>query len=140
MSTSSGRKTGCRNVRWPSKSRDMKQPERLGDQKRGAEEHENLQDAVASHSEPLELLGLEHRPPEVHEQEHRDNAGQDVVEHGFLSDPIAGLRDRPECNETDRPNREIQRVKHLSAPLFTCAVRSRRRTSTKVRGDPLTSP
>ena len=28
-----------------------------------------------------ELLGLEHRPPEIHEQEHRDDARDDVIEH-----------------------------------------------------------
>src|SRR5215471_8577496 len=34
-----------------------------------------------SQAPPSELLGLEHRPPEVDQQEDRHDAGDDVVEH-----------------------------------------------------------
>ena len=57
------------------------QPDWFGDGQNQAEEHDNLQNANASHRSASKLLGLEHRPPEVHEQKHRNDAGHDVIEH-----------------------------------------------------------
>jgi hypothetical protein len=67
---------------------------------------------------PLELLGLEHRPPEVNEEKHRHGAGYDVVEHGRvgLLHPLAELHDRPERQESDDADREVAQVEHGGPP------------------------
>src|SRR5215470_16558680 len=51
-----------------------------------------------------ELLRLEHRPAQIHEEQNRNDAGQDVIEHGWLLlaacclrlGVIARLRDAPQ--------------------------------------------
>src|ERR1700730_16013754 len=63
------------------------------------------------------LLGLEHGPSEVHEEEQRNDAGNDVVEHVELLYPIAALRDAPEREEPDDADREVKQVKHEIAPF-----------------------
>ncbi len=97
------------------------QPDRLRDEQDQAKEHENLQDSVAGHRKASELLGPEHGPAEIHEQEHRDGAGHDVIEHETASlHPITRFRDRPERAESRHSDHEVEQIKHRTSP---CARR-----------------
>jgi hypothetical protein len=62
------------------------QADRLGQRQDHAEEDEDLQNANGGHGDASKLLGLEHGPPEVHEQEDRHETGSDVVKHFFYSE------------------------------------------------------
>ena len=88
------------------------QAHRLREGEDQAEERKNLQNTDTGHGRASELLGLEHRPPEVHEQKHRYDAGYDVVEHDRLLHPLAGLHDAPEREESNRRNGEVKEVEH----------------------------
>jgi hypothetical protein len=63
-----------------------------------------------------ELLGLEHRPSEVNEQQQRHDARDDVVEHENSSGAIAGDRDAPQRKETDDADGEIEQIVHGRPP------------------------
>ena len=74
---------------------------------------------------PSELLGLEHRPAEIHEQKHRDDAGDDVIEHDRLLRPVARAGDAPEREEADAtPTTTIEQVKHGLAPCASDGLTS----------------
>ena len=57
----------------------------------------------------LELLGLEHRPPEVDEEKRRHGAGYDVVEHVVLLALHASRRASPERPVTTRQSKGYTR-------------------------------
>src|SRR5262245_17723186 len=78
--TSSGRNSGWRNVRRPLKTRDMNSPIGFVTSRIKPKNTRicKIPVLVMAASKPL---GLEHRPPEIHEQEHCDDAGNDVIEH-----------------------------------------------------------
>jgi hypothetical protein len=59
-------------------------------------------------------LGLKHRPPKVKEQEHRDDAGNDVVEHGGLLDAVTSPGDAPERHEAEHADGEIEEIENQS--------------------------
>jgi hypothetical protein len=59
-----------------------------------------------------ELLGLKHRPPEIHQQQQRDDAGDHVVEHWSLLRAIARSGYAPEGDEPDHSDEEIKEIKH----------------------------
>src|SRR5215470_2883013 len=75
-----------------------------------------LRGGVAPRSVPptSELLRLEHRPAQIHEEQNRNDAGQDVIEHGCLLRAacclrlcvIARLCDAPQDREANQPDRD----------------------------------
>jgi hypothetical protein len=66
-----------------------------------------------------ELFGLEHRPAEIDQQENRNDAGDDVVEHDdalslqpLALGSVASFRDAPERHEADDADDDVKQVKH----------------------------
>src|SRR5215831_8813723 len=102
-------------VRSPSNTRAMNKPTGLVTS-RIAPKNARIWKMPALVIAASESFGLEHRPAEIHEQQERDDAGHEIVEHDRFLRAIERLGDRPQQQETDRVHGQVGEVKHRADP------------------------